>query len=111
MRKRLHLEHGNDNPLKHGLGGLLDIEFIAQLGVLLTACKHPDVLRSTEIDKQLQSLRDCGWINTNDFRILADAHTRLSRARQYISLVDDSAHVETASLLGIARALCDQILR
>lgn len=111
MRERLQLEHGSDNPLKYGPGGLLDIEFIAQLGILLTACKHPDVLRSTEIDKQLQALRDCGWINTNDFRILADAYTQLSRARQYTSLVDDSAQVETAFLLSIARALCDRILR
>ena len=49
MRERLRNEHGDANPLKHGHGGLLDIEFVVQLGLLLNAAEHPDVIGSTQV--------------------------------------------------------------
>jgi glutamate-ammonia-ligase adenylyltransferase len=110
MRARIRMERADDNPLKHGRGGLLDIEFVVQLGLLLNAEKFPEVIVSTEVNEQLRALNECGWINDNVFNILDKAYTQLSHAIQQASLVDDSADVETGPLLGIAQALCEEIL-
>jgi glutamate-ammonia-ligase adenylyltransferase len=110
MRERLRREHGDTNPLKHGRGGLLDIEFLVQLGLLLNANEHPQVIESSEVGRQLRALQDCGWLNTASFEILDHAYTQLSHARLQSALVDDSAELETSSMLDIARALCEEIL-
>jgi len=110
MRERIRAEHGSANALKHGRGGLLDIEFVLQLGVLLNAREHPKIIESTEAGYQLQALHDCGWIDTNAVRTLDSAYAQMSHARLHAALVDDSAELENATLLLIAQALCDEIL-
>jgi len=110
MRERIRNEHGDSNALKHGHGGLLDIEFIVQLGLLLNASEYPEVIKSTQTGYQLQALHDCGWINANAFKTLDSAYAQLSHARLQAALVDDSAGHKNTPLLGIARALCDEIL-
>ena len=110
MRERLRNEHGDANPLKHGHGGLLDIEFVVQLGLLLNAAEHPDVIDSTQVGYQLKALHECGWINANAYHVLDSAYAQLSHARLQVALLDNSAEIETAPLLDIARALCDEIL-
>lgn len=110
MRERLRKEHGNSKPLKHGHGGLLDIEFVVQLGLLLNANEYPEVIDSVQVDSQLKALHDCGWINADAHKTLDSAYTHLSHARLQTGLVDNSARFETTPLLNIARALCDEIL-
>jgi glutamate-ammonia-ligase adenylyltransferase len=110
MRERIRSEHADGNLLKHSAGGLLDIEFVVQLGLLLNAAKFPEVIESTEVNGQLQALRDCGWINASEFKTLDNAYTQLSHARQQAALVDDAAKLKTSSLLNIAKALCHEIL-
>ena len=110
MRERIHAEHGDGDPFKHGPGGLLDIEFSVQLGILLNAHSCPAVIESTKIVEQLQALEQCGWINTSVFNTLVDAHTQLSHARLQSTLVDDPGSQEPESLLNIAQALCKEIL-
>jgi glutamate-ammonia-ligase adenylyltransferase len=110
MRQRIHAEHGNGSPLKHGSGGLLDIEFVVQLGLLLNADSYPEVIDSTEIGQQLRGLQTCGWINSNIFNTLDHAYTQLVHARQQAALIDDRAEVDTTSLLNAAQALCGEIL-
>jgi len=110
MRQRIRAEHTEGAPLKHGPGGLLDIEFVVQLGLLLNANSYPEVIGSTEISRQLRALQTCGWINTNTFNTLDSAYTQMVQARHQTALIDDRAEVETTSLLNIAQALCDEIL-
>lgn len=110
MRQRIRAEHAEGAPLKHGPGGLLDIEFVVQLGLLLNASSYPEVIDSTEISRQLRALQTCGWINTNIFNTLGNAYTQLVHARQQTALIDDRAEVKTTPLLSIAQALCDEIL-
>jgi len=110
MRERIRAEHSDGNPLKHGPGGLMDIEFVVQLGTLLNANEFPDIIRTTQVSSQLQSLRNCSWINTSTFKTLDSAYTQLTQARQQTALIDDSAELETTSLLNIARPLCEEIL-
>ena len=111
MRKRIQAEHADGNQLKHGPGGLMDVEFVVQLGLLLNAGEFPEIIRSTELDQQLLALLNCGWIHTDAFKSLNSAYTQLSHARQQAALVDDGAEADTISLLNIAQALCDRILR
>lgn len=110
MRERLRAQHADGDPLKHGPGGLLDIEFVVQLGLLLNAGRFPDAIQSTELSQQLRALRDCGWIDASAFDTLDEAYTRLIQAHQQAALVDDGAAVETISLLKTAQALCEEIL-
>ena len=110
MRQRIRNEHGNTNSLKHGHGGLLDIEFVVQLGLLLNADTHPQIIRSTQASDQLQALHDCGWIDASAFKTLDSAYAQLSHARLHAALVDGGAGFEVNSLLGIAQALCEEIL-
>ena len=110
MRERLRVQHGDGDPLKHGPGGILDIEFVVQLGLLLNANDFPEVLKSTEVGDQMQALRDCGWINSSVFNKLLDAYTQLGQARQQAVLVDAGDNFKPGPLLHIAQALCDEIL-
>ena len=110
MRQRIRNEHGDTNPLKHGRGGLLDIEFIVQLGLLLNADKYPKVIRSTLVRDQLRALHDCGWIDASAFETLDSAYSQLSHARLNAALVDGGAGFEVDPLIGIAQALCEDIL-
>jgi glutamate-ammonia-ligase adenylyltransferase len=110
MRERLFGEHGSSNPLKHGRGGLLDIEFVVQLGLLLNAHKHPTVLSSTQVSSQLRALRECGWLDANATQILESTYAQLSQVRLQAALVDESGKLEASSLLGTTQALCEEIL-
>ncbi len=110
MRERLRDAHGDGNPLKHGRGGLVDVEFVVQLGILLKANGFPEVTASTEFSQQLRALRDCAWINKTNFNILDESYAHLTHARQQAALVDRSAETEATPLLNIARPLCEEIL-
>jgi len=110
MRQRILAERGETNELKDGRGGLLDIEFVVQLGVLLEAEACPGVTGSTEVRHQLRALHECGWLNADAFETLDGAYSRLSQARLQSALMDDGAGLDSPSLTGIARALCEEIL-
>ena len=110
MRQRIRDEHDDTNSLKHGHGGLLDIEFVVQLGLLLNAESYPEVIRSTQVSEQLRALHDCDWIDASTFKTLDDAYEQLSHARLHTALVDEGVRIDTKSLLGIAQALCEEIL-
>jgi glutamate-ammonia-ligase adenylyltransferase len=110
MRQRILAERGETNELKDGRGGLLDIEFVVQLGVLLNAAACAGLTGSTEVRHQLQALHECGWLNADAFKTLDGAYSQLSQARLQSALMDDGPGLDTASLTGIARALCEEIL-
>ncbi|NOR20105.1 MAG: bifunctional [glutamate--ammonia ligase]-adenylyl-L-tyrosine phosphorylase/[glutamate--ammonia-ligase] adenylyltransferase [Xanthomonadales bacterium] len=110
MRQRLHTEHNDTASLKYASGGLLDIQFVVQLGLLLNAEKFPAVLDSTDLTGQLRALCQCGWINDTALSTLVKAHEQLSQSLQQASLIDADDGVKNADLLGIADALCEEIL-
>jgi len=111
MRVRIAEQHASGDPLKHSPGGLLDIEFVVQLGLLLNTEKFPELVEVTQINEQLHALQDCGWIDEGTYQTLDNAYAQLSQARQEKALVDDSHRADTAGLMAIAKPLCDEILR
>lgn len=69
MRERLRREY--DGPgddcfdIKHGYGGILDIEFLVQYLVLCHAWRHPEIVRWTDNVRLLQSLNEAGILDEN----------------------------------------------
>jgi glutamate-ammonia-ligase adenylyltransferase len=110
MRDRIRQQHEQSNQLKHGDGGLLDIEFVVQLGLLLNAAEFPEIIKSTEMTDQLKALHKCNWINTHTFNALQDTYQQLTLARQQLALLDAGQYINFADLTGISRALCKDIL-
>jgi glutamate-ammonia-ligase adenylyltransferase len=111
MRKRILDEHGSADPLKHAPGGLLDIEFVAQFGLLLNASRYLELTTTTRIDKQLGLLQDCGWLDKDEMLALLNAFDLLLDNRLRSALLDQKPAQHQPSPLNIARALCDGILR
>jgi glutamate-ammonia-ligase adenylyltransferase len=80
---------------KHRAGGLVDIEFVIQLGVLATAASHPEVIESTVSTEQLKTLADAGWIESEDAKKLHQTSLRLRSLRTLETLVPGEQHVDT----------------
>jgi glutamate-ammonia-ligase adenylyltransferase len=81
MRNRMRDEFSPGDEFKHGKGCLVDIDFMAQLGVLESAHEHPDVLGLAGTFEQLTRLGEIGWISEDRARTLCETHEALTRAR------------------------------
>ncbi len=88
---------------KHQLGGLIDIEFIAQLGVLASARMFPRVLQATGTLPQLNELMSLGWLSEDDAGTLQDTARLLRQRRMMASLVpgEQTDPVDTLATAGI----------
>jgi glutamate-ammonia-ligase adenylyltransferase len=111
MRIRISEQRSDGDPLKHGSGGLVDIEFVVQLGLLLNAEHYPEITEPTRINEQLDALQDCGWLDKNQCETLDGAYQKLGQARQQKGLIDSDDDIDTSKLLQIAGPVCDEILR
>jgi len=93
MRRRMNREHEADAHLdvaqspKHKPGGLIDTEFIAQLGVLSTAQLYPRVIQATGTLAQLGELEAIGWLSGDEHQILTECMRRLRRSRMMNALL------------------------
>ena len=93
MRRRMRSElDRSDNErfdLKHGRGGIGDIEFLVQYLVLWHAAEHPDVVFYSDNIRQLDALADAGCIDRRIRDALQDAY-RDYRLRQHHLVLDGS---------------------
>jgi glutamate-ammonia-ligase adenylyltransferase len=64
MRKELDSSNDKQFDLKHGAGGIGDIEFLVQYMVLRDAKEHPGVILYTDNIRQLDALIDSGLLET-----------------------------------------------
>lgn len=93
MRQKMNREHGagvNSSVLqspKHQPGGLIDIEFIAQLGVLGSARQFPRVIHATGTLPQLNELMSIGWLTEEETLTLEETARLLRQRRMMASLV------------------------
>jgi len=98
MRKKMAGEHPADGALtaaealKHGPGGLIDIEFIAQLGILSKASAFPRVLQATGTLHQLDELKCIEWLPADEAGLLTSTWCELSRQRMMLALVPEESH-------------------
>jgi glutamate-ammonia-ligase adenylyltransferase len=107
MRRKLR-EHVRGDVFKHGPGGLLDIDFLAQLGILECAPAQPQLRRLTSTQAQLQALADHGWIEERDAADLVETHGALTRARHLHTLLREEAwsRAEATPDTRRAQAIC-----
>jgi glutamate-ammonia-ligase adenylyltransferase len=98
MRQKMNRENEPNHSPKHRPGGLVDIEFIAQLGVLCSARLYPRVLNVTSTLLQLGELRSIGWLSDDEARELGDTARLLRQQRTMATLIhgDDPVEVPTS---------------
>jgi glutamate-ammonia-ligase adenylyltransferase len=72
---------------KYRPGGLIDIEFIAQLGVLASAQTFPKVLEATGTLPQIAQLKAIGWLTEGEASGLEQTASKLRQQRMIASLV------------------------
>ena len=89
MRQRIRQELDDGDTLKHAPGGLLDIDFIAQLGVLECTHRCPELGAETRTFGQLGLLGDIGWLARAEAQTLIDTHHALTRSRHWLYLGRD----------------------
>jgi glutamate-ammonia-ligase adenylyltransferase len=90
MRSELDRSDSESFDLKHGRGGIGDIEFLVQYLVLDRAETHPDVIFYSDNIRQLDALTAEGCLEQSVGDALQDAY-RGYRLRQHRLVLDDQA--------------------
>ncbi|WP_460803738.1 bifunctional [glutamate--ammonia ligase]-adenylyl-L-tyrosine phosphorylase/[glutamate--ammonia-ligase] adenylyltransferase [Microbulbifer agarilyticus] len=75
-KMRAHLDKSNDRQfdLKHGTGGIVDIEFMVQYAALAWAQRAPSIVRYTDNIRILESLTEAGLMPAHQAAHLIDAY-------------------------------------
>ncbi|WGL15982.1 bifunctional [glutamate--ammonia ligase]-adenylyl-L-tyrosine phosphorylase/[glutamate--ammonia-ligase] adenylyltransferase [Microbulbifer bruguierae] len=75
-KMRAHLDKSNDQQfdLKHGPGGIVDIEFMVQYAALAWAQRAPSIVRYTDNIRILESLTEAGLMPAHQAGHLIDAY-------------------------------------
>jgi glutamate-ammonia-ligase adenylyltransferase len=94
MRARMEHEIGAENlsrlNLKQGRGGLVDVEFIAQMMALRHGRSFEELRRRSTLDL-LRALAQCGLIDAADARELEDGYRFLSNLENRLRIESDQA--------------------
>ncbi len=93
MRENLDKSDEEHFDLKQGEGGMVDIEFLVQYGVLVHAHAHPQLLEWTDNIRLLETLGACGVLPQADADTLANAYRRYRDAAHAQALQDAPARV------------------
>ena len=88
MRKELDRSETGRFDLKHGLGGIGDIEFIVQYLVLRNARKYPAVIRFSDNIRQIAALAAVGRLDVQTAARLQDAYREFRRRLHHLTLND-----------------------
>ena len=88
MRKELDRSNESRFDLKHGAGGIGDIEFLVQYRVLLHVKEHPDVIFYSDNIRQLDALAAAACVEQAVVDRLKDCY-RSYRLRQHHLVLDD----------------------
>jgi glutamate-ammonia-ligase adenylyltransferase len=74
MRGALDTQQPDQFDLKHSKGGIADIEFMVQLGVLAQAAKNPTLTTYTDNVRLLEGLQEAGFISKAQAEMLKNAY-------------------------------------
>ncbi|MBT8088504.1 MAG: bifunctional [glutamate--ammonia ligase]-adenylyl-L-tyrosine phosphorylase/[glutamate--ammonia-ligase] adenylyltransferase [Gammaproteobacteria bacterium] len=86
MRTELDQSDGASFDLKHGVGGIGDIEFLVQYLVLENASQHVDVIHYSDNIRQLDALVECGCVEAGDGLQLQDCYRSYRRRLHHLAL-------------------------
>jgi glutamate-ammonia-ligase adenylyltransferase len=89
MREKMRKHLGNKSTefdLKQDAGGLVDIEFMTQAGILLYAEKNPDCIRHTATLELINELTGVGWYRVDEAKAIADAYRYFRKLKNWQKL-------------------------
>ena len=89
MRSTLSNKKAGYFDLKHGVGGIVDIEFIVQFGVLENANNHPALLAYTDNIRLLETLNKIGFLSDSQQKGLDEAYQAYRKASHHASLAEN----------------------
>ncbi len=104
MRARMTEAHAGKEAgfsLKHGRGGIVDIEFMVQYGVLRWAHEHPGLTRRTDNIGILEALAAEGLLDEAKTRTLTEAYRRYLSLEHRLKLMERGSTVDPAALDGL----------
>lgn len=99
-KMRAHLDKSTAElfDLKHGRGGMVDIEFLVQYLVLRQAADHPAVAHYSDNIRQMEALGAAGVLSAQETRLLTDAYRGYRALGHRQALAKQSAQVAPAEV-------------
>jgi [glutamine synthetase] adenylyltransferase / [glutamine synthetase]-adenylyl-L-tyrosine phosphorylase len=117
MRERMRAELSTGTAamfdLKQDAGGVADIEFLVQYLVLQHAADHPQLLRWPDNVRQIEDLRDAGFLSVADSELLHEAYVEFRLRLHRLALANAPGRApaaEVAELREQVRALWLRIM-
>ena len=99
MRKELDRSDEASFDLKHGRGGIGDIEFVVQYLVLRYAARYPGVIRYSDNIRQLAALAAAGCVDVRTAARLQAVYRQFRLRLHHLSLNDRPPFVEAGEFL------------
>jgi len=96
MRRNLDKSDFKIFDIKQGDGGITDIEFIVQYGVLRWAGDYPDLLDTTGVLPALQKISDYQLFNESDCDCLSEAYRHYRAETHRLALQNKPAQIEAS---------------
>ena len=91
MRDNLEIKSKNCFDIKQASGGIADIEFIVQFGVLLNAHRYPSLTQFTDVVRLLDCLHETEFLTVDECQILREAYCLYREQTHRSSLLEQSA--------------------
>jgi glutamate-ammonia-ligase adenylyltransferase len=101
MRENLDTKSTEKFDLKQSAGGIVDIEFMVQFGVLANAAKSADLTIFTDNVRLLESLQMQNVISETDANVLKNAYCAYRDAGHKRVLQGDNAIIEAGNFVGL----------
>ena len=105
MRAELDSHEAGELDLKQGAGGIADIEFMVQYGVLRWAHAYPELIRYTDNIRILDSFANAGIMDAVDRDLLNLAYRRYREAVHRATLQDRPAQVPASDFAQLSAAV------
>lgn len=94
MRSALLKTEAGCFDLKHGHGGIVDIEFIVQFGVLAKASQFAALLTYTDNIRLLLELNNIGFLSNQQQQALSNAYKTYREATHHAALAETSTMID-----------------
>ena len=105
MRVALASKTAGQFDLKHSAGGIVDIEFIVQLGVLASASTRPELTQYTDNIRLLEGLENVGFISLEQANQLKKAYCYYRDTGHQLVLQGKKALVETVKVMALSEVV------
>jgi glutamate-ammonia-ligase adenylyltransferase len=108
MRRSLGSRQTGKFHLKQDPGGIADIEFLVQFGVLRWSADYPALLQWTDNIRLLDTLADCGLLPRDTAEALAEAYRKYRKAVHRLALEDLPPLIANDAFAEQRRAVSEQ---